>query len=126
MISKQTAERFVWRDACEGWLLLDTDTLHVVQERMPPGTHELRHVHDSVRQFCFVLADEATIDVGSHSEHAGPGAGPLPHDPSRWLTVVCTARQSPEAGRLSLVALGGTRSPAPLLRTFGFSFASGR
>jgi mannose-6-phosphate isomerase-like protein (cupin superfamily) len=62
VISKSTAESFVWRDVCLGWTLLDTARLHVIQERMPPATFELRHVHDRTHQLYVVLEGSATVD----------------------------------------------------------------
>jgi mannose-6-phosphate isomerase-like protein (cupin superfamily) len=34
----------------------------VIEERMPPGTAEVRHRHATARQFFFVLAGEVTIE----------------------------------------------------------------
>lgn len=61
-ISKATAESFVWREICQGWTLLDTPNLHVIQERMPPDTYELRHMHTETQQLYFVLEGRATIE----------------------------------------------------------------
>jgi uncharacterized cupin superfamily protein len=73
MISKQTAEPFTWCNACKAWTLLSTSTLHVMQERMPPGTLELRHVHEQVRQFYFVLAGTAAVEVDGRTELSAQG-----------------------------------------------------
>jgi quercetin dioxygenase-like cupin family protein len=37
--------------------------LSVIQERMPPGTSEVRHRHAQARQFFFVLSGELTLEV---------------------------------------------------------------
>ena len=68
MISKRNAPSFTWRDVCEGWTLLDTANLHVIQERMPPATCELLHVHTHVRQLYFVLEGEAAIDFDDRTQ----------------------------------------------------------
>jgi mannose-6-phosphate isomerase-like protein (cupin superfamily) len=75
MISKETADRSLWGDACEAWTLLSNPTLHVMQERMPPGTSEVPHVHERVRQFYFVLAGTATVEVSGRNERLGPRQG---------------------------------------------------
>jgi len=61
-ISKLTADSFVWREVCEGWTLLDAPSLHVIQERMPPQTYELRHEHQQTHQLYFVLEGNATVE----------------------------------------------------------------
>lgn len=85
MISKQNAHHFTWRDVCDGWTLLDTADLHVLQERMPPDTSELLHRHAHVRQVYFVLEGEATVDLGDRSEslHAGEALVIEPVTPHR-------------------------------------------
>lgn len=64
-VSKKSEPAFRWREVCDGWTLLESENLHVIQERMPPGTAELLHVHEEVRQLYFVLDGEATVDVGT-------------------------------------------------------------
>jgi mannose-6-phosphate isomerase-like protein (cupin superfamily) len=64
-IGKDSAPGFTWREVCSGWTLVDQPDLHVVEERMPPGTFELRHVHGSTRQFYFVLQGRATVEAGA-------------------------------------------------------------
>ncbi|MFL5658726.1 MAG: hypothetical protein ACJ8CB_31620 [Ktedonobacteraceae bacterium] len=43
MISKHTAEHFLWRDICDGFLVNQPTRLTMVQERMPSGISQLRH-----------------------------------------------------------------------------------
>lgn len=57
------AEHYVWGDACDGWHLLKGDDLSVIQERMPPGASESRHRHFHARQFFYVLAGTATMEM---------------------------------------------------------------
>jgi mannose-6-phosphate isomerase-like protein (cupin superfamily) len=68
VISKRTVPTQKWRVVCDGWTLFDDPHLHVIQERMPPNTHELRHIHDQVRQLYFVLEGEATVEVDDRTE----------------------------------------------------------
>lgn len=85
MISKQNAPSFTWQEVCDGWKLLDAADLHVLQERMPPGTSELLHTHTRVRQVYFVLEGEATVDLDDRSEslHAGEALLIEPTTPHR-------------------------------------------
>ncbi len=63
MISKETAEHYTWGAGCDGWRLVDQAGLSVIHERMPPGTAEARHYHQAARQFFFVLAGSATMEL---------------------------------------------------------------
>ena len=60
-------------DACDGWHRLASDDLSVIEERMPPGTAEQRHLHQHARQFFLVLEGEATLDGLSRVLRRGQG-----------------------------------------------------
>ena len=75
MVSKENAERFTWQEVCEGWHLARSEDLSVAQERMPPGTAEVRHYHSRVRQFFYVLSGALTLEVGGASEDLQAGEG---------------------------------------------------
>jgi len=62
-ISKQEAAHYIWGTQCDGWHLVQGETLSVIQERMPAGTTETRHVHVKSRQFFFVLSGEACMEL---------------------------------------------------------------
>jgi mannose-6-phosphate isomerase-like protein (cupin superfamily) len=71
----ETAEHYVWGEVCDGWRLLAQPDLSVIQERVPPGAAEVRHVHTRARQFFYVLAGVATLafDDAVVSVRAGQG-----------------------------------------------------
>ena len=84
MIVKQTAEHFIWGEQCDGWHLVKSADLSVIQERMPPGTFEVRHYHTKSRQFFFVLSGVATFEIDGKIEtlrkHEGVEVAPnVPH-----------------------------------------------
>jgi mannose-6-phosphate isomerase-like protein (cupin superfamily) len=60
-ISIRTAEHYTWADRCDGWHLLRSDELSVIQERMPPKTSEVAHFHARSRQFFYVLSGTLSI-----------------------------------------------------------------
>lgn len=74
-ISIATAERYAWGDGCDGWHLVRSAGLSVIQERMPPGTAEVRHRHARSRQFFYVLAGELTIELPGAVHRLLPGSG---------------------------------------------------
>jgi mannose-6-phosphate isomerase-like protein (cupin superfamily) len=85
LISKDTAEHFLWRDICDGWYLMQQpDRLTVLHERMPPGTSEARHFHRHTLQFFFILSGIATFELDGQffdlRPHEGVAVAPLlPH-----------------------------------------------
>jgi mannose-6-phosphate isomerase-like protein (cupin superfamily) len=60
---KETAEHYVWGERCDGWHLVKTDGLSVIQERMPSGASEVRHYHRKARQFFFMLSGTAVLEI---------------------------------------------------------------
>ena len=75
MVSPTTAPHYTWADVCDGWKLVDTPNLSVIQERMPTGTQEVRHKHSRVRQFFYVLRGELTLEVDSAAQVIPAGSG---------------------------------------------------
>ena len=79
VISTANAEHYKWggsdNDACDGWYLVRTPELNIIEELMPPGASEARHHHNRARQFFFVLEGELTIEIEHHDFvlHAGEG-----------------------------------------------------
>lgn len=50
-ISIENAGHYIWGDGCDGWHLLKTDALSVIQERVPAGKAETLHFHRRAAQF---------------------------------------------------------------------------
>ena len=87
MIDRTTAEHYIWGQHCDGWHLVKSDSLSVIQELMPPHTSEVRHKHSRSRQFFFVLSGEAAIeiDASTHILQAEQGLEIGPETPHRIL-----------------------------------------
>ena len=79
IISTKSAEHYKWGGPqatdCDGWHLVKTPDLSVIEEIMPPGTSEARHSHVRARQFFFVLEGELTLEVEHHDFVLHPGEG---------------------------------------------------
>ena len=73
--SIQNAEHYTWGDNCDGWFLLKDQSVHVIQERMHPGTGEKLHVHNRSRQFFYVLRGELTMALGQQNVLIRTGEG---------------------------------------------------
>jgi mannose-6-phosphate isomerase-like protein (cupin superfamily) len=101
----------LWGDGCESWILADHPDLHLMRERMPPGTTEVRHLHTSVRQVYYVLAGEATVRFDDREEALQPGdaldvSPGTPHqmrnDSPDTLEFLVVSTSAPRADRIDL------------------------
>jgi mannose-6-phosphate isomerase-like protein (cupin superfamily) len=63
MIQKQTASHYVWGNGCDGWHLLAADSLSIIEERIPPGCSEVRHHHQTARQFFYILSGMLSFEI---------------------------------------------------------------
>jgi len=61
-ISRAIADHYAWGDGCDGWHLVRSSALSVIEERMPAGAAETRHMHQHARQFFYVLEGCLTIE----------------------------------------------------------------
>ena len=75
MISSSSAQKYDWGEKCLGWHLVNTPTLSVIQEKMPPATSEKKHKHSNSQQFFFILNGEATFDLAGRIEIIKKGEG---------------------------------------------------
>ena len=74
-ISIQRAPHYTWGESCDGWHLVKAAVLSVVEERMPPGTREVRHWHARAAQFFYVLRGTLTLEVEGNTHQIGPRTG---------------------------------------------------
>lgn len=65
--SIHNATHYTWGNGCDGWHLLDSDELSVIQERMPPGTKEEMHFHEMAQQVFYILSGVASFEVNGES-----------------------------------------------------------
>lgn len=74
-ISTASAAHYRWGDSCDGWHLVQTQELSVIQERMPPGAMEVRHLHRVARQFFYVLSGVLSVEADGLSVSLTAGQG---------------------------------------------------
>jgi len=86
------AEHYFWGNQCEGWHLLKTDTLSVIEEKLPAGTSEQYHFHHKAQQVFYILKGQATFNV--EGKEVLVNAGESIHIPA--LTKHCISNQNPE------------------------------
>jgi mannose-6-phosphate isomerase-like protein (cupin superfamily) len=59
----ENSPRYPWGSGSTGWHFLQRDDLSVILEESPPGETEDRHYHVRSRQFFYIVAGTATMDV---------------------------------------------------------------
>ena len=74
-IDRGIAQHYSWGNNCDGWHLLKTDTVSIIEERMPPGTSEVRHYHQKANQFFYVLKGILQIEVEENELTLNAGQG---------------------------------------------------
>lgn len=62
-VNTKNSEHYNWGNNCNGWHLLKSDNLSVIQEKVPPGGFEVKHYHNFSHQFFYVLKGTATIEI---------------------------------------------------------------
>lgn len=61
--NRNNAQHYLWGQNCEGWHLVSTDDLSVIEERMLPNTTEVKHYHQRSNQCFYVLSGQITIEA---------------------------------------------------------------
>jgi mannose-6-phosphate isomerase-like protein (cupin superfamily) len=66
-VSTRSAEHYKWGGPqgtdCDGWHLVKTSQLSIIEELIPPGASEVRHSHVHARQFFYVLEGELILEA---------------------------------------------------------------
>ena len=74
-VSTDSGVHYTWGNACDGWHFVNQPSLSVIRERMPTGTAEVRHLHKTARQFFFVLAGAAVLELDGSTHELKCGEG---------------------------------------------------
>ncbi|WNI34847.1 cupin domain-containing protein [Chryseobacterium sp. SG20098] len=71
--SKDNSEHYIWGSQCDSWILKNTRSLSVKQEKMPAGTSEKLHFHKVAEQFFYILKGEAVFYINEEKFLVGQG-----------------------------------------------------
>jgi len=71
----QALKHYQWASDCDGWNLVDEDSLSVKQELMPAGTKEIKHYHQSAQQFFYILKGTAIFEIEDSTIEINKGEG---------------------------------------------------
>ncbi|WP_028608425.1 cupin domain-containing protein [Paenibacillus harenae] len=83
-VTKRNAEHYIWGDNCDGWFMANEPDRTIIHERMPAGTAEARHYHETAKQFFFLLSGTAVMEADGEQitllAHEGISIPPrMPH-----------------------------------------------
>jgi quercetin dioxygenase-like cupin family protein len=111
-ISIETAAHYAWGGTCDGWHLVRSPALSIIQERMPPGTNEVRHRHAKARQFFYVLRGQLTLECAGTRHRLTAGEG-LEIEPGAPHEARNDSDQAVDFLVVSQPPSHGDREPAP-------------
>jgi len=74
-VDTTNSEHYRWGEVCDGWHLLKSQNLSVIQEFVPPGASEVKHVHAVAHQFFYVLSGTATLEFDARVCELRAGQG---------------------------------------------------
>jgi len=63
VINTENSEHYKWGKDSDGWHLLKSDSLSVIEENVPANEKEERHYHNESQQFFYVLSGAAHIEI---------------------------------------------------------------
>lgn len=83
--STENTEHYTWGNNCDGWHLIKSESLSIIQEKMPAHTSEGLHFHNTAQQFFFILKGTATFQIEGEIFEVSENKGfhILPHQTHR-------------------------------------------
>lgn len=63
LIDKNNSEHYFWGDNCEGWRVVKSDALSVIEEEMPPHAKEKMHYHEKALQVFHIKEGIAKFEI---------------------------------------------------------------
>ena len=74
-VSIKNALHYNWGGNCDGWHLAASPNLSVIQEHVPSGSSEVRHLHNKAEQFFYILSGIASLEVAGNTHVLKPNEG---------------------------------------------------
>ena len=75
IVNKENARHYKWGNNSDGWHLLDSQSLSVIEECIPAGGGEERHYHSQAQQFFYILSGVAEITISEKVFTVAAGNG---------------------------------------------------
>jgi mannose-6-phosphate isomerase-like protein (cupin superfamily) len=111
LTNTKNAKHYSWGDDCDGWYLLESSEMTIIQERMPPGAADKMHRHTRSRQFFYILSgtatmiqngDSTTLEVRDGLEIAPGVAHQISNHGDTPLEIIVTSQPPSHADRVDL------------------------
>ena len=75
IVNTKNSEHYKWGNNSDGWHLLNSDDLSIIEENVPPNESEERHYHNDAQQFFYILFGTATIEISGDIFEVPAGNG---------------------------------------------------
>jgi len=75
ILNAGNTEHYKWGINSDGWHLLKSDSLSVIEEKVPTNEKEQRHFHKTSQQFFYILTGVATIEISGELFEVHPNNG---------------------------------------------------
>lgn len=75
IVSIKNGNYYSWGTNCDGWHLAASKNLSVIQERVPKGSSEIRHLHNKAEQFFYIISGIGTLEVAGDIHIIHPNEG---------------------------------------------------
>jgi len=75
IVNIENSEHYKWGKDSDGWHLLKSDSLSIIEENVPPNEKEERHSHNDSQQFFYVLSGVAHIEISGNVFEVNAGSG---------------------------------------------------
>ena len=75
IVNTNNVEHYKWGQNSDGWHLLKSNELSVIEELVPPNEKEERHFHNDSQQFFYVLEGVGHIEIDGEMFELKTGNG---------------------------------------------------
>ena len=75
IVNIENSEHYKWGEDSDGWHLLKSDGLSIIEENVPPNEKEERHYHNDSQQFFYVLSGVAHLEISGELFKVSAGSG---------------------------------------------------
>ena len=73
--TKENSEHYTWGENCNGWHLLKSSKLSIIEELMPAHTAEEKHFHHFSEQYFYITNGVATFEIENETFEVNKGEG---------------------------------------------------
>ena len=87
IVNTENSEHYKWGKDSDGWHLLKSENLSIIEENVPPNEKEERHYHNESQQFFYILSGVAHLEISGKvfEIHAGSGIHVPAKEPHQLL-----------------------------------------